>query len=59
MGLELILYFLASLEPAECRGRRILGRVLNPAAYSGDSIGDRETDSKYLAITALYELRAR
>ena len=32
-------------EPAQCRGRRTLGRALNPAAYSGDSTGDRETDS--------------
>ena len=35
-------------EPAQCRGRRILGRALNPAAYSGDSTGDRETDSSVL-----------
>ena len=41
-------YFLASPEPAQCRGRRTLGRALNPAAYCGDSTGDRETESKCL-----------
>ena len=48
MGLEPILYFLASPEPAQCRGHQILGRALNPAAYSGDSTEDRETDSSVL-----------
>ena len=36
------------LEPTQCRGRRTLGRSLNPAAYSGNSTGDRETDSSVL-----------
>ena len=40
--------FLVGPEPAQYRGRRTLGRALNPAAYSGDSTGDRETDSKCL-----------
>ena len=44
------MYFLAGHEPAQCRGRRILGRALNPVAYSGDSIGDRETDSSVLCF---------
>ena len=37
-------------EPAQCRSRRTLGRALNPAAYSGDSTGDRETDSSVLCF---------
>ena len=37
-------------EPTQCRGRRTLGRALNPAAYSGDSTGDRETDSSVLCF---------
>ena len=40
--------FLMGPEPAQCRGRRTLGRALNSAAYSGDSTGDRETDSSVL-----------
>ena len=40
--------FLVGLEPAQCRGRQTLGRALNPAAYSGDSTGDREIDSSVL-----------
>ena len=32
-------------EPTQSRGRRILVRALNPAAYSGDSTGDKEIDS--------------
>ena len=42
--------FLVGPEPAQCRGRRTLGRALNPAAYSGDSTGDRETDSSVLCF---------
>ena len=37
-------------EPAQCRGRRILEHALNPAAYSGDSTGDRETNSSVLCF---------
>ena len=37
-------------EPTQCRGRQILGRTLNPAAYSGDSTGDKETDSSILCF---------
>ena len=40
--------FLVGSELTQCRGRRILGHALNPAAYSGDSTGDRETDSSIL-----------
>ena len=40
--------FLVGPEPAQCHGRRTLGRALNPAAYSGDSTRDRETDSSVL-----------
>ena len=47
------LYFLASLEPAQCRGCQTLGRALNPTAYSGDSTGDRKTDSKCLQFIIL------
>ena len=41
---------LVGLEPAQCRGRRTLGCALNLAAYSGDSTGDRETDSSVLCF---------
>ena len=37
-------------EPAQCRGRRTLERALNSAAYSGDSTGDRGTDSSVLCF---------
>ena len=40
--------FLVNPEPAQCRGRRTLGHMLNPTAYSGDSTRDRETDSNVL-----------
>ena len=42
--------FLVGPEPTQCRSRRTLGRALNPAAYSGDSTGDRETDSSVLCF---------